>query len=180
MRQRDLNVHSPAQIPPASYRFHVIASNNDGVWNEQGATKPQALRVERSCNFFIESVNMILENWCAISTSGSSATAHSCREKRGSTVQFPARLLPARSVPCRADATLSSDRHGGTLPLPARRRSGRSCPTPPAREAACRGDTDATSGRAVDSRGSHRRGRAGCDRCRADRVPPDRRSRYPG
>src|SRR5215470_11905818 len=51
-------------------------------------------------NFFIESVNMILENRCAVSTSGSSATAHSCREKRGSTVQFPARPLPARSALC--------------------------------------------------------------------------------
>jgi signal transduction histidine kinase len=25
-------------IPPGNYRFHVIASNNDGVWNEAGAT----------------------------------------------------------------------------------------------------------------------------------------------
>jgi len=25
-------------LPPASYRFRVIASNNDGVWNQQGAT----------------------------------------------------------------------------------------------------------------------------------------------
>src|SRR5215472_3138760 len=25
-------------LPPGRYRFHVIASNNDGVWNEEGAT----------------------------------------------------------------------------------------------------------------------------------------------
>jgi len=43
--------HYQAQIPPALYRFHVIASNNDGVWNEQGATELQALRVERSSVF---------------------------------------------------------------------------------------------------------------------------------
>jgi PAS domain S-box-containing protein len=27
-----------SDLPPASYRFRVIASNNDGVWNEEGAT----------------------------------------------------------------------------------------------------------------------------------------------
>jgi signal transduction histidine kinase/ligand-binding sensor domain-containing protein len=27
-----------SDLPPGNYRFHVIASNNDGVWNEQGAT----------------------------------------------------------------------------------------------------------------------------------------------
>jgi ligand-binding sensor domain-containing protein/signal transduction histidine kinase len=26
------------QIPPGTYQFHVIACNNDGVWNEKGAT----------------------------------------------------------------------------------------------------------------------------------------------
>ncbi len=26
-----------ANLPPADYRFHVIASNNDGVWNQEGA-----------------------------------------------------------------------------------------------------------------------------------------------
>jgi signal transduction histidine kinase len=25
-------------LPPGSYRFHVVASNNDGVWNEEGAS----------------------------------------------------------------------------------------------------------------------------------------------
>jgi PAS domain S-box-containing protein len=27
-----------SDLPPANYRFRVIASNNDGVWNEEGAT----------------------------------------------------------------------------------------------------------------------------------------------
>jgi ligand-binding sensor domain-containing protein len=27
-----------SDLPPGNYRFHVIAANNDGVWNEQGAT----------------------------------------------------------------------------------------------------------------------------------------------
>ena len=27
-----------SDLPPGEYQFHVIASNNDGVWNEQGAT----------------------------------------------------------------------------------------------------------------------------------------------
>jgi signal transduction histidine kinase/ligand-binding sensor domain-containing protein len=27
-----------SDLPPGNYQFHVIASNNDGVWNEQGAT----------------------------------------------------------------------------------------------------------------------------------------------
>lgn len=27
-----------SDLPPGSYQFHVIAANNDGVWNEQGAT----------------------------------------------------------------------------------------------------------------------------------------------
>ncbi len=27
-----------SKLPPGNYRFHVVASNNDGVWNEQGAT----------------------------------------------------------------------------------------------------------------------------------------------
>jgi PAS domain S-box-containing protein len=27
-----------SNLPPANYRFRVIASNNDGVWNEEGAT----------------------------------------------------------------------------------------------------------------------------------------------
>ena len=27
-------------LPPGNYRFHVIACNNDGVWNETGATMP--------------------------------------------------------------------------------------------------------------------------------------------
>jgi len=27
-----------SNLPPGKYRFHVIASNNSGVWNEQGAT----------------------------------------------------------------------------------------------------------------------------------------------
>ena len=27
-----------SDLPPGDYRFHVIASNNDGVWNEKGAT----------------------------------------------------------------------------------------------------------------------------------------------
>ena|GEM_PF-3124498 len=31
-------------IPPGSYRFRVAACNNDGVWNEQGATVSFALR----------------------------------------------------------------------------------------------------------------------------------------
>jgi diguanylate cyclase (GGDEF)-like protein len=26
-----------SKLPPGSYRFHVVASNNDGVWNEEGA-----------------------------------------------------------------------------------------------------------------------------------------------
>jgi diguanylate cyclase (GGDEF)-like protein len=30
-------------VPPGRYRFHVIACNNDGVWNEQGATYAFAL-----------------------------------------------------------------------------------------------------------------------------------------
>jgi ligand-binding sensor domain-containing protein len=30
-------------IPPGSYRFRVAASNNDGVWNEEGASFPIAL-----------------------------------------------------------------------------------------------------------------------------------------
>ena len=31
-------------LPPGQYRFRVIASNNDGVWNEQGATLSSASR----------------------------------------------------------------------------------------------------------------------------------------
>src|SRR5205823_1355509 len=31
-------------ISPGSYRFRVIASNKDGVWNDQGATLPLTLR----------------------------------------------------------------------------------------------------------------------------------------
>ena len=27
-----------SDLPPGNYQFHVIAANNDGVWNEQGAT----------------------------------------------------------------------------------------------------------------------------------------------
>jgi len=27
-----------SDLPPGNYQFHVIASNNDGVWNQQGAT----------------------------------------------------------------------------------------------------------------------------------------------
>ena len=27
-----------SDLPPGNYRFHVIASNNDGVWNQQGTT----------------------------------------------------------------------------------------------------------------------------------------------
>jgi signal transduction histidine kinase len=27
-----------SDLPPRKYRFHVIACNNDGVWNEEGAT----------------------------------------------------------------------------------------------------------------------------------------------
>jgi len=41
------------------------------------------------------------------SPGGLRLTAHSCQGKRGSTARFRARLLPMRSVPCRADAALS-------------------------------------------------------------------------
>jgi signal transduction histidine kinase/ligand-binding sensor domain-containing protein len=43
---RDANWQDPensrrafySDLPPGNYQFHVIASNNDGLWNEQGAT----------------------------------------------------------------------------------------------------------------------------------------------
>src|SRR5215469_1607430 len=84
-------------VPPRKYRFVCH-------WGHTSFAPPYLRRSTTGmcppCNFFIESVKMILENRCAVSTSGSSATAHSCREKRGSTVQFPARPLPARSALC--------------------------------------------------------------------------------
>jgi PAS domain S-box-containing protein len=33
-----------SSLPPANYRFRVIASNNDGVWNEEGATLAFSVR----------------------------------------------------------------------------------------------------------------------------------------
>jgi PAS domain S-box-containing protein len=33
-----------SNIPPGRYSFHVIAANNDGVWNERGATLPFRLQ----------------------------------------------------------------------------------------------------------------------------------------
>src|SRR5262249_19733753 len=36
------------RVPPGEYRFHVIASNNDGVWNDTGAT----LQLELAPRFY--------------------------------------------------------------------------------------------------------------------------------